>query len=270
MQRSFLSLYAVSMFILVLAALAQVGDLRGRRLRGRGRSPITRSSEEQGISEQSRPNKEFTFARLVYSGGTEANNWTTDSPKADIIFAAGVKRLTNLDVRETPFFMPLDSKLLHAYPFLYAVEVGYMQLSLEEAAILREYLLRGGFFVVDDFHGTIEWSNFEEQIRKVFPDREVVEIPVTHPIFHCFFDINELIQIPGAQMLYTGRTYEKDGVIPHFRGIFDDSGRIMVMINFNSDLGDAWEWADVPYYPEKYANAALRLGTNYVIYSMTH
>ena len=68
----------------------------------------------------------------------------------------------------------------------------------------------------------------------------------------------------------TGRTYEKDGVIPHFRGIFDDSGRIMVMINFNSDLGDAWEWADVPYYPEKYANAALRLGTNYVIYSMTH
>jgi Domain of unknown function (DUF4159) len=270
MRRGFLSLYAVSTVFLVLAALAQVGDLRGRRTPGRARSSVTRFSEEEGISEQSRPTKEFTFARLVYSGGTEANNWTTDSPKADIIFAAGVKRLTNVNVRERPFFMPLDSKLLHAYPFLYAVEVGYMQLSHDEAAILREYLLRGGFFVVDDFHGTLEWSNFEEQIRKVFPDREVVEIPVTHPIFHCFFDINELIQIPGAQMLYTGRTYEKDGVIPHFRGIFDDRGRIMVMINFNSDLGDAWEWADVPYYPEKYASAALRLGVNYVIYSMTH
>jgi len=145
-----------------------------------------------------------------------------------------------------------------------------MQLSQEEADILREYLQRGGFFVVDDFHGTYEWENFETQIRKVLPSCKIEEIPISHPVFHCFFDIEALIQVPGAQMLYSGVTYEKDGYDPHFRGIFDETGRLIVMINFNSDLGDAWEWADVPYYPEKYSSAAYRLGINYIIYSMTH
>jgi hypothetical protein len=216
--------------------------------------------------------KEFTFARLVYSGGYgwRYGAWTTDAPKADVTFIAGIKRLTNLDVRESHFFIPLTSKEIFKYPFLYAVEVGYLELSREEADILREYLQRGGFLVVDDFHGTYEWENFEEQIRKVFPACKIEEIPVSHPIFHCFFDVEELIQVPGAQMLYSGVTYEKDGYDPHYRGIFDDTGRLLVMINFNSDLGDAWEWADVPYYPEKYSSEAYRLGINYIIYSMTH
>jgi Domain of unknown function (DUF4159) len=226
---------------------------------------------EGGMPEITAPRNEYSFARLVYSGGEDGpNNWTTDSPKADITFVAGVKRLTNIDIREKPFYIPLTSKEIFKYPFLYAVEVGHMQLSQEEANILREYLLRGGFFVADDFHGTYEWASFEEQIRKVFPDAKIQDVPLSHPIFHCFFDIQELIQIPGAQFLYSGHTYEKDGYDPHFRGIFDDSGRLMVMINFNSDLGDAWEWADVPYYPERYSSAAYRLGINYIVYSMTH
>ncbi|HEU0007109.1 MAG TPA: DUF4159 domain-containing protein, partial [Terriglobia bacterium] len=95
-------------------------------------------------------------------------------------------------------------------------------------------------------------------------------IPLSHPVFHCFFDVEALTQVPGAQTLYSGVTYEKDGYDAHFRGIFDDTGRLKVMINFNSDLGDAWEWADVPYYPEKYSSTAYRLGINYIIYSMTH
>jgi hypothetical protein len=268
MVRKIISLTAVSSLLLIIASLAQTGDSQGSRYLSRR---IPRSDpQEEGLPDPAAPSREFTFARLVYSGGWGPNNWATDAPKADVTFLAGIKRLTNLDVRDSHFFLPLSSKEVFKYPFLYAVEVGYLQLSPEEAGLLREYLLRGGFLVVDDFHGTYEWANFEEQIRKVFPACRIEEVPLSHPVFHCFFDVEELSQIPGVQFLYSGHTYEKDGYDPHFRGIFDDSGRLMVMINFNSDLGDAWEWADVPYYPEKYSSAAYRLGINYIVYSMTH
>jgi len=135
---------------------------------------------------------------------------------------------------------------------------------------MREYLLRGGFMVVDDFHGTQEWNNFETQMKKVFPDRAIQEVPVSDPIFHCLFDIEELFQVPGLQWLYSGRVYEKDGYDVHYRAIRDDDQRIMVMINFNQDLGDAWEWADLPQYPERYTSQAYRLGVNYIVYSLTH
>ena len=267
--RNALSLSGLAIACVLMVSLAQTGQLPMRPSPSQRAIRIDLQGSGVNLHE---PHKEFSFARLVYSGGIgwRSEAWATDSPKADITFIAGVKRLSNLDVRESQFFIPLTSQEIFKYPFLYAVEVGYLELSREEADILREYLLRGGFFVVDDFHGTKEWAHFEEQLRKVFPNCKIEEIPSTHPIFHCFFDINELIQVPGAQMLYSGRTYEKDGVVPHFRGVLDENGRIMVMINFNSDLGDAWEWADVPYYPEKYATAAYRLGINYIIYSMSH
>jgi Domain of unknown function (DUF4159) len=268
MQQKILSWTALSSLLLVFASVAQTGDPQrpGYRSGPRPHLPV----DEEGLTDPVAPRKEFAFARLIYKGGWGPNNWATDAPKADHTLIAAIQRLTNLDVRELHFFIPLTSKEIFKYPFLYTLEVGYMQLSREEADILREYLLRGGFLVVDDFHGTYEWANFEEQIRKVFPDCAIEEIPRSHAIFHCFFDIEELFQIPGVQMLYSGRPYEKDGYVPHFRGIFDDTGRLMVMINFNSDLGDAWEWADSPYYPEKYSGAAYRLGINYIIYSMTH
>ena len=267
--KHFLSFFGLAILSLFMVCLSQTGVSPTRR----SASPAAARLDLQAPNlNPHEPHKEFTFARLIYSGGTgwRYGAWATDSPKADVTFVAGVKRITNLDVRETQFFIPLTSKEIFKYPFLYAVEVGYLELSREEADILREYLLKGGFFVVDDFHGTKEWAHFEEQLRRVLPTCTIHEIPPTYAIFHCFFDIDELIQVPGAQMLYSGRTYEKDGVVPHFRGVFDETGRIMVMINFNSDLGDAWEWADVPYYPEKYSSAAYRLGINYIIYSMTH
>jgi uncharacterized protein DUF4159 len=270
MIRRSLGLTALSNFLIIAASLAQTGDPQENRQRRRPFSGL--NVQEGGTDEPTAPRKEFTFARLVYSGGWgwRYESWATDAPKADVTFLAGIKRLTNLDVRDSHFFLPLSSKELFRYPFLYAVEVGYLQLSPEEAGLLREYLLRGGFLVVDDFHGTYEWDNFEEQIRQVLPGCRIEELPLSHPVFHCFFDVEQLIQIPGVQFLYSGRTYEKDGYDPHFRGIFGPGGRLMVMINFNSDLGDAWEWADVPYYPEKYSSAAYRLGINYIIYSMTH
>ena len=106
---------------------------------------------------------------------------------------------------------------------------------------MREYLLRGGFFMCDDFHGSDEWEVFAAAMQKVFPDRPIVEIQATDPIFHAVFDLDDRYQIPGAQYLESQRTYEKDGVAPHWRGIYDDQGRLMVAICFNMDLGDSWE-----------------------------
>ncbi len=218
---------------------------------------------------------EYVFSRLAhYSPGfslsEDGQAWATDYPKADRQFLQGLLRYTAIQGRrEEQVLRPMDSEL-YGFPFLYAVEVGYMQLTDEEATRLREYLLRGGFLLVDDFHGTQEWDRFQRQIRKVFPDREIVDVDASDPVFHCFFDIHELFQVPGLQYLYSGRKYEKDGYEARYAGIYDDNGRIMVMINFNVDLGDAWEWADLPEYPEQYTSMAYRLGVNYIVYAMTH
>jgi hypothetical protein len=215
---------------------------------------------------------EFTFLRLVYSGNDWTGaSWAIDYPKADRQFIYGLGKLTDFG-----FVSPqhraltiLDPELFR-YPFAYAVEVGQMRLSDQEAGQLREYLLRGGFLVVDDFHGEYEWQNFYSQMKKVFPEFEPVDLPLNHPIFHCYYDIRELFQVPGLQFVYSGRTWEKGGYEAHYRGIQDDTGRLMVMINHNVDLGDAWEWAEVDVYPREYANLAFQLGINYIIYSMTH
>ena len=218
---------------------------------------------------------EYAWTRLAYDSpgylfGRNRNSWTTDYPKADRQFLQGVLRYTRLHARARENVVrPSESKWFD-YPFVYAVEVGYMKLTDKEAAQMREYLLRGGFMVVDDFHGTQEWNNFETQMKKVFPDRAIQEVQISDPIFHCLFDIEELFQVPGLQWLYSGRVYEKDGYDVHYRAIRDDDQRIMVMINFNQDLGDAWEWADLPQYPERYTSQAYRLGVNYIVYSLTH
>ena len=149
MFRKWFSLTALLSFLLILATLAQTHDQPKSRSR---QIPYPRFDfKEDGTSEITPPKNEYTFARLVYNGGWgwRYGSWTTDTPKADVNLAAGIKRLTNLDVTETPFYIPLTSKEIFKYPFLYAVEVGYLQLSQEEADILKEYLMRGGFFVVE-------------------------------------------------------------------------------------------------------------------------
>ncbi|MCZ6768850.1 MAG: DUF4159 domain-containing protein [Acidobacteria bacterium] len=215
---------------------------------------------------------EFTFLRLVYSGADwTASTWHVDYPKADQQFLYGLRKLTDFGFVSTEHLaLPLSDPELFKFPFLYAVEVGHMRLSDKEASQLREYLLRGGFLVVDDFHGEYEWQNFYRQMKKVFPEYEPIELTIDHPIFHCYYDIKELIQVPGLQFVYSGRTWEKGGYQAHYRGIQDEKGRLMVMINYNVDLGDAWEWAEVQAYPRKYANLAFQLGINYIIYAMTH
>lgn len=220
------------------------------------------------------PATEYSFARVVYqsesSYGWRYGSWAVDYPKADRQFLMGVKRLSLIESGDGPVTFRWGDPRLFQYPILYAVEVGYMSLDDEDVARLREYLLRGGFLIVDDFHGPYEWAHFEHEIRKVFPDRPIQEVDLADAVFHCFYDINEKMQVPGVHYVESGRTYEKGGITPHYRGIYDDKGRLMVMINYNVDLGDAWEWADLPEYPENFSSMAYRLGINYIIYSMTH
>ena len=218
---------------------------------------------------------EFHFARLVYSSGMggwgrRRGGWATDYPEAEYHFMQGVRRLTNIDASEDGRLVrPLDYELFE-YPWLYAVEVGRWYLDTEEAAQLREYLLRGGFLVVDDFHGTYQWASFLDSMRRVFPDRPILDLQEDDPILHVLYDLDQRIQIPGRQYIWSGATYERNGYNPRWRGIYDDEGRLMVAINFNMDLGDAWEHADWPEYPERMTALAYRFGINYVIYAMTH
>jgi hypothetical protein len=157
---------------------------------------------------------------------------------------------------------------VYNWPWLYAVQVGEWGITDSQAKKLRDYLLRGGFFMADDFHGTVEWSVFQESMHRVFPDRPIVEIPDADPIFHTVYDLDDRYQIVGAEHLPEG--HKKDGYVAHWRGIYDDKGRIMIAISFNSDVGDSWEWADTPEYPEKYSALGMRLGINYIVYAMTH
>jgi hypothetical protein len=230
---------------------------------------------------------EWAFARLMYPpamgsgygfyrrrGGdwTQGrSSWTTDYPRADRHFAQAIRRLSRLHVRSVEQPVNLDDgDDVYNWPWLYAVEVGHWELTDAQAKKLRDYLQRGGFLMVDDFHGTVEWEVFTNSIKRVFPDRPVVDIENSDPIFHVLYDLDERYQVPGAQYLRSGRLYEYDGFDPHWRGIYDDKGRLLVAICHDMDLGDSWEWADDPRYPEKFSALGFRIGVNYVIYAMTH
>ncbi len=231
---------------------------------------------------------EWVFARLMYpqhpnarfggyrrfgggdwrEGGT---SWTQDYPRADRHFAQALRRLSRIHVRSVEQPVSLDDgDDAFNYPWMNAGEMGDWKLTEAQAASLREYLLRGGFIMLDDFWGTEEWNRFAESMQRVFPDRPIVEIDNADPIFHIVYDLDERYQVPGQWALARGTTYRNDGSVAHWRGIYDDHGRVMVAMTFNSDVGDSWEWADDPNYPEKYSALGIRIGVNYVVYSMTH
>jgi uncharacterized protein DUF4159 len=216
------------------------------------------------------PHPEFYFTRAAYTGYW-SRNWAIDYPKADRQFMVGVRRLlTHLDASPDEHPVRLDDPDLNRFPFLYAVEVGRMALTEPEVLGLRRYLQAGGFLVVDDFWGTREWANFEDEIRQVLPGCTIIDLPKDHPVFSAFYDIREFYQVPNVGNAMAGRTWEKDGFTPFYRGIQDDKGRLIVAINANTDLGDAWEWAEVPEYPLKYSTFAYQMGVNLIVYSMSH
>ena len=226
---------------------------------------------------------EFAFARYRYRGygggggrgfgfrGRRSSSWGTDSNTAERHFMRGVRRLSRIDARSVEEIIDADSDEVYKWPWLYAVEVGHWELSEAHAKRLREYLDRGGFLMVDDFHGEYEWDVFMASMQRVFPDRQVVDLPDNDAIFHVLYDLDKRFQIPGYQYVRSGLTYERmDGQVAHWRGIYDDKGRVQVAITHNMDLGDAWEWSDEPRYPEPFAGLAYRVGLNYIVYSMTH
>lgn len=201
-------------------------------------------------------------------GGT---SWTQDYPRADRHFATALRRLTRVHARsvEQPV-NPDDGDDIYNWPWMVAGEMGDWKLTTEQAAKLRDYLLRGGFLYLDDFWGPEEWDRFYESMRLVFPDRPIVELDDENAIFHSVYDLDDRYQILGQWALRGGMSYRAEGTVAQWKGILDDKGRIMVAMSFNSDVGDSWEWADDPYYPERYSALGIRIGVNYVIYSMTH
>jgi hypothetical protein len=152
------------------------------------------------------------------------------------------------------------------------VEPGWLYFSDKEAKRLREYLLRGGFLHLDDFWGLEQKQNIFDELEKVFPDRPITRIPLSHSVFHTFFDIDEILQTPNQGYgCDGGPTWEQsDDKNPDIFGITDDDGRLMVVITYNTDLGDAWEYMDLACYPERYSHYAIRMALNLMVYAMTH
>jgi hypothetical protein len=238
---------------------------------------------------------EFFFTRLIYGnsgnpaqtpqlnlrcedlaageGGTRfGGGWATDFPASDCKFMWGVERLTGLRVYDkSPNVVAALDPELHKYPYLYVVEPSRMYLTDEEAKSLREYLLRGGFMHVDDFWGLRQRAIVEEELAKIFPDRRPEKLDLKHEVFRTFFDVDKVMQIPNVSNgCNGGPTYEsRDETDPMIFGISDDTGRLMTLITYNSDLGDAWEWMDNPCYPEAYSGQAYRMGINFIIYAMS-
>jgi hypothetical protein len=220
--------------------------------------------------------------RIMYmrDGSPFAGYWTMDYPRSDRHLLEGVRRLTRIDSKSVEQVVTLDdTDEVYNWPMLYAVEVGHWRLGDAEAKQLREYLLRGGFLMVDDFHGEVpyhdvpnEWKIFTDSMNKIFPERLIEDLPDDDAIFHTIYDLQNRFQVPGAIYFESGLTYEagETGKTPHWRCVRDDKGRVMVAICHNMDLGDAWEHSDEPRYLEKWASLAYRIAMNYFTYDLTH
>ena len=275
------SLRPISAIVLVLGLAGGVVAFQGSLgMQGPGSffPPSYSHDDSQGASKEP---SEFYWSRLrytsrvdMYSGyggyGGYGGSWSRDYPKADRQFLMALKRLTRIEARPTEQVVDLDSDDIFNYPWVYAVQVANWTFTDAEAKRLHDYLTKGGFLMVDDFHGTADWDRFMAGMRMVFPDRPVEDLSDQDEIFHGLYDIGARFQIPGEQYVWSGRTYEKDGYVPKWRAIRDDKGRVMVAICHNMHLGDAWEWADDPRYPEPFASMAFRVGLDYIMYGMTH
>ncbi len=265
----------------ILAAALLLTALLGVAFAQRLRVPYKdfpfREDEEQPMPADAGEKTEFAFARLQYPNWRSNDRtwsmrgaWTIDYPKADRQFVQGVRRLTRLNVRSVEQVVSLNSDDIMNFPWAYVVEAGHWDLTDGQVKKLREYLLKGGFLMTDDFHGSMEWDIFMLSMQRVFPDRPVVDLPNTDPIFHVLYDLDDRFQVPGIVNYPFDQTFEYDGLEAKWRGIYDEKGRLMVAICHNMDLGDAWEWADSPHYPERYASLAYRIGINYIMYAMSH
>ncbi len=228
----------------------------------------------------------FTFVRLIYSRNWapdlsgSAGSWITDFPDSDLNLSFRLQQMTSIKVNPDGRILRLTNKDLYDYPWIYMVEPGRLLLSEEEVAILRKYLLNGGFLMADDFWGELQWEGFYRQMKRVFPEHEFTELPMEHAVFHCVFDLQgpkNKLQVPNERTgAYGGRTWEyHDGeecTEVHVRGLFDEKGRMMVIATHNTDNGDGWEreGENEYYFREFSEKKSYPLGINIIFYAMTH
>jgi Domain of unknown function (DUF4159) len=217
----------------------------------------------------------FQFARLRYPGGIPdyIKNWYTDYPAMDDHLTMLLGRLTGIDVAR-PALVDTSSTDIFQYPIVYSVEPEQMVLQAKDILNLREYLGRGGLWFADDFHGDEEFDRFMEQIQQVLPESSVVELDTSHPLFHCFYDIQNIIQVTnnGIAKCRECEQWENgpSGRVPKMFAVFDERGRISILMAWNTDLGDGLEWADDPEYPTDYSTFAFKFMTNLIVYAMSH
>ena len=267
---------ALVLIALLIPTLAQrPDDFQNFRTRRRPQSVQQQDQSSKSVGE-------YTFVRTIYESpmrgygrrgyGYGGGTWTTDYPEADNNFIVGLREWagTNLKIAPRPEALEILDDRIFDYPILYVVEPGFMELSEEQALRLREYSARGGFIFFDDFWGDYEWENLVEQLHKVWPDYKPKDLPLNHPIFHSYLDVEEVVQVPNVYNAMRGVTSEKGGIVPHYMGVEDKNGRVISFIAYNCDLGDAWEWINDSRYPVKYGLPAYKVGINVVIYAMSH
>jgi hypothetical protein len=271
-----LTVTVAAILLIVSVALAQRGRIA--------------DSEEDGPRPNFPTQSEFHFIRVEYTDllefhrswsfasrrGTGTGWWIVDWPDADDHFSTGVQRLTRVDTGDPRHFRLTDDRLFE-YPWIYATQTGWWGLTDAETKRLREYLLRGGFIVVDDFWGEEQWEIFRETMSRVLPGHSISDLAETDSVMHVLYDINDKDRtfIPGTRHLRVSpggevRVYQPAGTAPAWRAMYDDKQRMLVAINYNTDVGDAWEYADSPMYPEQMTALAYRYGINYLVYAMTH
>jgi hypothetical protein len=224
---------------------------------------------------------QWRFVRVKYHYTTEGTAaisqdfygepWFIDGPAAEQNLSRRMRTATTIQV-EDPIVLSLDDPRLFTYPWIYMVEPGNLKLTDADVALLREFLLRGGTLTFDDFHGPIEWDHMAAEMKRVFPDREIVDFPADHPVYSSFYKLDAYPQIAGLGSFMAGRSWEKGGYIGRLRTILDDTGRPMLFINWNTDMGDGWEWSNAEEYPGyiKYTSLAYRMIINEIVYALTH
>jgi hypothetical protein len=237
--------------------------------------PVRDAAEVQALA------NDFTFVRIAYSSpsptspaaraaapGEDANalragSWATDYPEAEFQFSRQVEERLRLTAADSKI-LTLTDPTLSQYPMIYLVEGGRMRLGGEEVATLRDYLVGGGFLVVDDFWGAEEWVALVAELRRVFPDRPIIDLPADHDVFSAFYPISSRPAVPGFVEFRSGRAAAE----PRYRGILADDGRLMAILLFNMDFGDAWEHIDDPDYPVESSRSAVAMGINSLVYAL--
>jgi len=222
------------------------------------------------------PHQNFYFTRGAYSEGMRGGggSWSIDFPKADRQFLYVMERTLGWDIFPCENPISLSDPELRRFPFLYMLEVGDMALPPQELENFRNYLLAGGFVHIDDFWDVNEWANFEREIRRVLPEYDIVDVPLDHMIFKIIYPIEQVLQVPSINNGSSGNPAYygecRGDCTATVKGIFNEEGRLMVVITHNSDMGDAWEWAEQPTYPYDRSNYAFSFAFNIIAYAMVY